>query len=194
MPFFSHMLISTFHLLPEIHLKRKHLVKCINLLIIFLNTPGLWIHTFNLANFQSVCWIFLSDIADTYFRKIRNTNREKKHQRSCSFLPLVLFICCCLCWKTFSASPSATSRHLINSPVIAVFHWPGRSPTVCFCGTMFLPMVVLSSVIILHLLGDCLINTFPHGIINSMGQGVYLFLLTIKFSALPCGRLTIHIS
>lgn len=76
--FFSHMLILTFHLLPEIHLKRKHPVKCVNVLIIFLNTPGLWIHIFNLAHFQSVCWIFLSDIADTYFRKIRNMNREKK--------------------------------------------------------------------------------------------------------------------
>lgn len=104
--FFSHMLILTFHLLPEIHLKRKHPVKCVNVLIIFLSTTGLWIHIFNLANFQSVCWIFLSDIADTCFRKIRNTNwGEKKNQRSCSFLPLVLFICCCLCWETFSASP-----------------------------------------------------------------------------------------
>lgn len=90
--FFSHMLILTFHLLSEIHLKTKHPVKCVNVLIIFLNTPVyefiflIW-HTFNLC----VGFFFLTLLILILGKLGIRIGGKKKNQRSCSFLPLVLF-------------------------------------------------------------------------------------------------------
>lgn len=91
------------------------------------------------------------------FRCVMNMSWKKKKKKSkepCSFLPLVLHTCCLLPAPSLPQYPQATW-------VITVIHRPAQSPMTCSCGTMFLSMVTLSSVIFFHLRGDCWIIIDP---------------------------------
>ena len=110
----------------------------------------------------------------------RSWKKKKKSKEPCSFLLLVLYLCHFLPAPTLPQYPQATW-------LITVIRRPAQSPWCVLVSTIFLSMVTLSSVILLHLLGDCWI------IIDPKWQRLDLFLLIIIFSEWPCGRLTVNI-
>lgn len=88
----------------------KHPVNCINVLILFLNTSGLDILIFNQANFEFMCWVFLSDTVGNYFRK-QNIKHQKRCVPSCHWY----FSYAVHLLESFSCLPSATSVTYLTS-------------------------------------------------------------------------------